>query len=213
MWLPQEGVFARVGPADQRVCMHMHKRKSNRRSRPVNAGLDAIAASGKIPAVARRAPRYPRHVRADRPARLDRRHHHETVAPLQGQLIQETRACEFTRYFPQADFFGALTGLKSLPPAAMPSPLHFLHQMPFSCGPGQEIEKRSCLLMRPLSHELRMGATLAPRPRHLFPFLPRRSTTAQATQRYPRSAPIYPSSTAPTTSNVPRANAHRGRAR
>ena len=28
-------------------------------------------------------------------------------------------------YFCQADFFGALTGLKSLPPAAMPSPLHF----------------------------------------------------------------------------------------
>ena len=65
------------------------------------------------------------------------------------------------RYFCQADFFGTFTALKSLPPAGMPSPLHFVHQTPFSCGPRQEIEKRSCLLMRSLSQAARTSLTKA----------------------------------------------------
>ena len=36
------------------------------------------------------------------------------------------------RYFCQADFFGTFTALKSLPPAGMPSPLHLVHQTPYS---------------------------------------------------------------------------------
>ena len=42
------------------------------------------------------------------------------------------KAGEALGYFFQGAFFGAFTGLKSLPPGAMPSPRHFLHQTPFS---------------------------------------------------------------------------------
>ena len=58
--------------------------------------------------------------------------HERDIGDLAGRRIPRQAYLERVDYFFQGVFFGAFTGLKSLPPAAIPSPWHFVHQTPVS---------------------------------------------------------------------------------